>query len=64
MQQDVVQAHAAQHRERHEAGDQRQRHPVRNRHREQVARGCERHQGRKQQKAGGIEDHEFTRGCS
>ena len=32
-----------------EAADQRQRHPVRDRHGEEVARGGERHQRREQQ---------------
>jgi hypothetical protein len=53
----VVQAHAAEQRKRKKARDQRQRYPVRDRHGEEVARGCERHQGRKQHKARNVERH-------
>ena len=57
MGEDIVKSQAAQHGESQEACHQRQRHPVRDRHGEKVAGGCECHQGRKQQKAGDVEDH-------
>ena len=43
--------------EHQEARDQRQRYPVGNRHGEKVARGRERHQGRKQHQPRDVEDH-------
>jgi hypothetical protein len=49
MRKDVVKSHAGQESENQESRHQRQRHPVGNRHGEQIARGRERHQGRKQQ---------------
>src|SRR5665213_2918831 len=57
MRKDVVKPHTAQQSENQEARDQRQRNPVGNRHGEEVARGGERHQGRKQQKPCDVEDH-------
>ncbi len=60
MRKDIVKAHAAHEGKGQETGRQRQRHPVRDRHGEEIACGCERHQGRKQQKARDIEDHGVT----
>ncbi|MGY4327712.1 hypothetical protein ACVWWG_002129 [Bradyrhizobium sp. LB7.2] len=53
----LVRCHAAGESEREKAGDQRQRHAVRDRHREEIARGGKRHQGREEQKARKVEDH-------
>src|SRR6266702_2092578 len=57
MVQHVVRCHATGNGEREEARDQRQRHAVRDGHREEIARCGERHQGRKEQKAREVEDH-------
>ena len=58
---DIVKSEAAEDGESQETGHQRQRHPVRDRHGEKVAGGCERHQGWKQHKAADVEDHGFTK---
>ena len=57
MAEHLVRCHATSDGEGEEACDQCQRHPVRDRHREEIARGGECHQGREEQEARKVEDH-------
>ena len=57
MGEDVVRPHAGCDRQHQEGRGQQDRDAVGDRHGEEVAGGGERHQGRKQQQAGDVENH-------
>src|SRR5262245_50712864 len=60
MREDVRGAHAADRRQRDEAADENQRHPVGNGHGQEIARGGECHHRRKQRQSDSIGDHDHV----
>src|SRR5215471_9086292 len=63
MRKEIRRAHAADRRQRGEAADEDQRHPVGDGHGQEIARGGERHHRRKQRQSESIGDHDHCRGA-
>src|SRR5215813_15440069 len=61
MRKEIRRAHAADRRQRGEAADEDQRHPVGDGHGQEIARGGERHHRRKQRQSESIGDHDHCR---
>src|SRR6516225_9265486 len=60
MRKEIRRAHAADRRQRGEAPDEDQRHPVGDGHGQEIARGGERHHRRKQRQSESIGDHDHV----